>query len=314
MSKPEPCRAAMPDAAACCAAVPRCWARPPCPAPLQRRPRRASGRLPICWRRCALSSPPSSPVSAGRHRSPGTGRSGGGGTTSAPQTSSSRARAAGADDCGAAGHSLGRVGDAALAGGPAEGAQRHDAAGRACRARRRERSQRAAVLLGPLRHTLGDRRVGLPPGRSSSEPIDCRARRAHRVGDAVLVLGQSQPGRVRSARGPQYAGPGGSAGAAPGRRPASGAAGARPPLGSGAYQHSVLRRPRDGERAQDRRRGSRPRPGAARPALATRPTRSSTLARRWPRPSRRASGPATGMACTSRGTAPTRRRGPSATA
>jgi hypothetical protein len=48
--------------------------------------------------------------------------------------------------------------------------------------------------------------------------------------------------------------------------------------------------------------------------LATRPTRSSTLARRWPRPSRRASGPATGMACTSRGTAPTRRRGPSATA
>ena len=117
------------------------------------------------------------------------GRSGAAGIISARRLHQA-GPAAGADERGAEGRRLGSAGDAVVAGRPREGAERHDAAGRAGGERQRRRPALVgAVLVRGLRHAGRDRRVGLPARRPSSDPIDRRARRPHRLGHAVLVLG-----------------------------------------------------------------------------------------------------------------------------
>ena len=71
----------------------------------------------------------------------------------------------------------------------------------------------AAVLVFFLRHAGRNRRVGLPPRRPPPDPVGRRARRPHRLGHAVLVLGAAQPRHQRTACRPQHAQGRGGAGA-----------------------------------------------------------------------------------------------------
>ena len=104
------------------------------------------------------------------------------------------------DERGAEGGRLGRARDAAVAGRHREDPQRDDAAGRAGVA-----GQHAgpafvgAVLVRGVRHAGGNRRLGVPARRPPPASVDLGARQPHRVGHAVVVLGQSQPRHLRQA-------------------------------------------------------------------------------------------------------------------
>ena len=161
-----------------------------------------------------------------------------------------------------------------------------------------------------LRHAGRDRSVGLPPGRTSPDPVDRGARRPHRLGHAVLVLGFAQPRHQRTACRPQYAQGRGGAGAPARRRSRPEAAGAGTPVRPRAGQHRVLCGARARQCAKGRSPGRRAHLGAARPDLAVdRDLRGRVrVAHPWPPRSGRACNPAIATRCISPGTARTRRK------
>src|SRR5215510_13987823 len=104
--------------------------------------------------------------------------------------------AARTDGCRAEDRGLGSAGDAVVAAGPCQGQERHAAAGCAGVAgRRRWPAILRTLLVRCLRNAGRYRSLGRPPRRTSSAPLGFRARRANRVGDAIVVLVQSQPHR-----------------------------------------------------------------------------------------------------------------------
>ena len=164
--------------------------------------------------------------------------------------------AARTDERRAEGSRLGPARDAVLAGRHREDPQRHDVAGCAGGERQRRRAALvAALLVRGLRHAGRDRRLGLPARRPSSDPVDQRARRPHRLGDAVVVLGAARAHHVGQACGTDDAEGRGGAGAASRRRSRRQAA--RAPVGLAALQHHVLCGTRAVEHPEGRHRGRR---------------------------------------------------------
>ena len=165
--------------------------------------------------------------------------------------------AARADGRGAEGGRLGCAGGPAVARRHREDPQRDDAAG--CAGVARQHAGPAfvgAVLVRGVRHARGNRRLGFQARRPSPASVDLGARQSHRLGHAVVVLGQSQPRHLRQACRPGHAARRGVAGRAALRRSQSEAAGQGADLGDADEQHHVLCRARARQCA--RRSVSRP--------------------------------------------------------
>ena len=113
--------------------------------------------------------------------------------------------AARADERGAKRITPGRIDAGVFASWDRQGAER-DAAGHPGGERQRRRPAFVGALLARgVRHAGRDRHVGLPLRGPSSDPVGRGARQSHRVGHAVVVLGNSQPCQIGAAHRPQHA-------------------------------------------------------------------------------------------------------------